>query len=303
LGDARERCSTPSWTALQDAFADGIEKTLEPLTQSRVGSGEPLLLLHGLGLSWRSWLPILGALKPHHDVIALDLPGFGDSAPLPEGLSPTPARLVDAVECELDRLGIDAAAVVGNSLGGWLALELAVRGRATCVVAIAPSGLESPPERAYVISLNEMMRVRARASAPFGRLLTSSAAARTLLFGGLRSRPWRLSSDEGARELREFGCCPGFQSTLASTVATRAPTHLHDIRVPVHIAFGTRDLMLGAFTAPRFAIAIPTADLIALPGLGHVPMLDDPDLVAETVLALSTRPAASGATPRTHEAD
>jgi pimeloyl-ACP methyl ester carboxylesterase len=268
-----------------------------------VGSGEPLLLLHGLGLSWRSWLPIVGALKPHHDVIALDLPGFGDSAPLPEGVPPTPARLVDAIVGELDRLGIDETAVAGNSLGGWLALELAVRGRATCVVAIAPSGLESPPERAFVIALNEMMRARARVSAPLGRLLTSSAVARTMLLGGLRSRPWRLSPDEGARELCQFGCCPGFQSTLASTVATQAPTHLHAIRVPVRIAFGTLDLMLGVFTAPRFAVAIPTAELIALPGLGHVPMLDDPDLVADTVLALSTRPAAPDETPSTDEAD
>jgi pimeloyl-ACP methyl ester carboxylesterase len=268
-----------------------------------VGSGESLLLLHGLGLSWRSWLPIVDALKPHHDVIALDLPGFGDSAPLPAGVPPTPARLVDEIEDELDRLGIEKTAVAGNSLGGWLALELAVRGRATRVVAIAPSGLESPPERAIVIALNEMMRARARISAPLGRLVTSSTVARTLLLGGLRSRPWRLSPEEAARELRLFGCCPGFQSTLASTVATQAPTHLHAIDVPVRIAFGTLDLMLGAITAPRFAVAIPSAELIALPGLGHVPMLDDPDLVADTVLALGSRPADPNQTASTDHAD
>ncbi|MFL5860155.1 MAG: alpha/beta fold hydrolase [Solirubrobacteraceae bacterium] len=262
---------------------------MAPLTQCRVGSGTPLLLLHGLGLSWRSWLPVVGALKLHHDVIAVDLPGFGDSAPLPPGVPPTPTRLVDAIEDELDRLGIDETAVAGNSLGGWLALEFAARGRATCVVAIAPSGLESPPERAWVVALNEMMRARARVAAPLGRLVTSSAIARTTLFGALRSRPWRLSPADGATELRQFGYCPGFQATLASTVATRAPTRLHAIRVPVRIAFGTRDLMLGAFTAPRFALAIPTAELIALPGLGHVPMIDDPHLVADTVLALSAR--------------
>ena len=217
-------------------------------------------------------------------MVAIDLPGFGESPRLPDRAAATPARLADAVEAELDRLGLDAPALVGNSLGGWVALELARRGRAARAVVISPSGLESPPERALVIALNELMRLRARLGAPLGRWLTAPALARVMLFGGLRSQPWRLSPDAAAGDLHDFGYSPGFQSTLSSTVATRAPMWLGEIQVPVRVAYGMLDLMLGVFTAPRFAAAIPRAELVALPGVGHVPMLDDPELVARTIL-------------------
>lgn len=254
------------------------------LTRHRGGSGQPLVLVHGLVLGWRCWQPVLAALEGRHDVVAIDLPGFGESPRLPDRAAPTPSRLADAVEAELDRLGLDAPALVGNSLGGWVALELARRGRAARAVVISPSGLESPPERAIVIALNELMRLRARFAAPVGQWLTAPALARVMLFAGLRSQPWRLSPDAAAGDLHDFGYAPGFQSTLSSTVATRAPMWLGEILVPVRVAYGTLDLMLGVFTAPRFAAAIPWAELVALPAVGHVPMLDDPELVARTIL-------------------
>jgi pimeloyl-ACP methyl ester carboxylesterase len=227
---------------------------------------------------------VLNALEDRHDVVAIDLPGFGESPRLPDRAAPTPARLADAVESELDRLNLDAPALVGNSLGGWVALELARRGRAARAVVISPSGLESPPERALVIALNELMRLRASLGAPLGQWLTAPALARVMLFSGLRSQPWRLSPEAAAGDLHDFGYSPGFQSTLSSTVATRAPTWLGEIQVPVRVAYGTLDLMLGVFTAPRFAAAIPRAELVPLPAVGHVPMLDDPELVARTIL-------------------
>jgi len=128
------------------------------------------------------------------------------------------------------------------------------------------------------------MRVRAHFGAPLGRCLTAPALARIMLFAGLHSRPWRVSPEAAVHDLHDFGDSPGFQFTLASTVATHAPVWLGEIQVPVRVAFGTLDLMLGVFTAPRFASAIPGAQLIALPGVGHVPMLDDPELVARTIL-------------------
>lgn len=100
--------------------------------------------------------------------------------------------------------------MIGNSFGGWVALELARRGRASCVVAIAPSGLETPVKRSYVIALNELMRVRARLSTPFARQL-SAHRSRTVLFGGLRSLPWRGVPQEGEGDLQEFGSSRGFR--------------------------------------------------------------------------------------------
>jgi pimeloyl-ACP methyl ester carboxylesterase len=165
--------------------------------------------------------------------------------------SPSAAGLRTTVESELDRLGLNAPALVGNSLGGWVALELARRGRAARAVVISPSGLESPPERAMVSALNELMRVRARLGAPLGRWLTAPTLARVALFSGLRSKPWRLSADAALRDLLDFGYSPGFQSTLASTVATRAPMWLGEIHVPVRVCYGMLVLMLGV--SPRRA--------------------------------------------------
>jgi pimeloyl-ACP methyl ester carboxylesterase len=258
------------------------------LTMHRAGSGEPLVLLHGLGLTWRCWKPVLSALAALHDAIALDLPGFGDAPPL-AGRAPTVAALADAVEAELDRLGLDRPHLAGNSLGGWIALELARRGRARTVVALAPAGLELPPERAYVVSLNEGMRARARVAAPLAGALAANPVTRASLLAPMRARPWRVPAEDGAAEIRAFGRAPGFQPTLRRTVAAATAVGLGDIDVPVRVCSGTRDVMLGLVTAPRFAAAIGGAELHRLPGCGHVPMADDPASVAAAIGGLTVR--------------
>ena len=222
-----------------------------PLALERGGNGPPLVLVHGLGLSRRSWEPVREILEQRHDVVAVDLPGFGESPPVADGDPPTPTRLADVLEHNIDRLGLPAPAVVGNSLGGWVALELARRGWASRAVAIAPSGLETPAERTFVIALNELMRTRARLTTPFGRRMTASPAARTILFGGLRSRPWRVPPLSGERDLKEFGCSTGFQPALWASVGTRVPPALSEIRSPVCIVYGTLDFMLGALGAMK----------------------------------------------------
>jgi pimeloyl-ACP methyl ester carboxylesterase len=255
------------------------------LARHRAGEGEPLLLLHGLGLTWRCWTPVLPALEAVHDVVALDLPGFGAAPELDGGCRPTVGALADAVEAELDRLGVDAPHVAGNSLGGWIALELARRGRVRRVVAIAPSGLELPAERAFVISANELMRLRAKAVAPVAGVATRSRVARAAALGPLRGRPWRVPAGDAAYEVRAFARAPGFQSTMRWTTAAQPALGLHAIGVPVRVCVGTRDAMLGLYTAPRFVAATPGAELRQLPGCGHVPMADDPPLVADAILA------------------
>jgi pimeloyl-ACP methyl ester carboxylesterase len=254
----------------------------------RAGTGEPLLLIHGLGLSWRCWKPVLRALERAHEVVAVDLPGFG-AAPGLDGTPPTIDALADAVEADLDAAGLDGVHVAGNSLGGWLALELARRGRARSVVALAPSGLELPAERAFVISLNEAMRLRAKAAARVATAVASNAVSRTAVLGPMRSRPWRVPRADAAAEVRDFGRCPGFQATLRWTLGARAASGLREIAVPARICTGTRDVMLGTFTAPRFAASIPPADLVFLHGCGHVPMNDDPDGVAQAITAVTAR--------------
>jgi pimeloyl-ACP methyl ester carboxylesterase len=217
-----------------------------------------------------------------HDVLALDLPGFG-TAPSPANWPPTVEALTDAVEAKLDRAELGRVHVAGNSLGGWIALELARRGRATSVVAFSPSGLETPAERIAVIAMNELMRARNAAAAPVATLVTADRASRSAMLGGLRGRPWLIPAEDAAAEVRDFAHAPGLHSTLALTTGSTVPTGLSDIRVPVRIGFGARDMMIGTLTAPRFAAAIPGAQLIPLPGCGHVPMADDPELVAAAI--------------------
>jgi pimeloyl-ACP methyl ester carboxylesterase len=251
--------------------------------------GDPLLLIHGLGLSGRSWKPVLPILTREHEVLAPDLPGFGTAPPLRDR-APTVAALTDAIEAELDRTGLDRVHVVGNSLGGWIALELARRGRARSAVALSPSGLEAPAERVYVVAMNEMMRARSLVGAPAAALLAANPASRSLMLGGLHGRPWRASANDAAAEIKDFATAPGFQPTLYATTGSHAPTGLSEIRVPVRICFGTEDAMLGALTAPRFVAAIPGAQLIPLPGCGHVPMADNPGLVARAITDLTLDP-------------
>src|SRR3954453_717030 len=132
----------------------------------RAGSGAPLVLLHGIGHTWRGWKPMLPLLEGRFDVLAVDMPGFGYSEPLPEGVDSTPEALADAVEDEMGRAGFDRAHIAGNSLGGWVALELARRGRAETVTAISPAGLQHARERDWGVGILRAIRWLARNSPP-----------------------------------------------------------------------------------------------------------------------------------------
>ena len=100
------------------------------LNYYRAGSGEPLVLIHGLGLRWQTWEPVLPRLTAERDVVVIDLPGFADSPPPPPGAPASIASLSRLVGEFLDQLGLERPHVAGNSLGGWLSLELAQLGRA-----------------------------------------------------------------------------------------------------------------------------------------------------------------------------
>src|SRR5437763_11581933 len=104
----------------------------------RGGSGSPLVCLHGFTGTWRMWELVLPALERHHDVLAPTLPGHAGGPPAPKPLSDQ--ALPDALERLMDEAGLERAHLVGNSLGGFLALQLAARGRADSVVALAPAG-------------------------------------------------------------------------------------------------------------------------------------------------------------------
>jgi pimeloyl-ACP methyl ester carboxylesterase len=258
------------------------------LNAHRAGEGEPLVLLHGIGLTHRSWTPVLPALERSHDVIALDLPGFGESPPLPQGRPSTVPSLVDAVEGVLEEAGLDDAHVAGNSLGGWVALELARRGRARSVVGLSPAGMWTRREIAYARWNLDLQRTGARVLAPYADSLARTAGGRTLLLGGAMSRPWRPQPEEAAGMIRAAAAARGWRETLDWT-STRRAEGLEEVGCPVLIAWGSRDTLLLPRQGPRFVRRIPHAEHRPLRGLGHVPMWDDPELVASTIVEFTHR--------------
>jgi pimeloyl-ACP methyl ester carboxylesterase len=265
------------------------------LDSHRGGSGEPLVLVHGLGHTWRGWKPMLPLLAPRFDVLAVDLPGFGHSPPLPDGVPPTAEALADAVEREMDAAGFASAHVAGNSLGGWIALELARRRRARTVTAISPHGLGLPRENRWGIGLLLAMRWAARNS-PAPEPLMHTAIGRTLFAGPALAKPWRADPDDMIEQARLFADAPGFLATADANV-DRQPQGLTQLDCPVLVLWGTMDLVLLPRQGRRFERLIPGAELRYLKGLGHTPMSDDPEglasAIAELALTRSSVPPAA----------
>ena len=255
---------------------------LEGLDHHRGGSGEPLLLLHGLGSSWRAFHRLLPALEAEHDVLGVDLPGFGGSPPLP-GLDVSVPALTDAVEAALDDAGIGRPFVVGNSMGGWIACELARRGRASSVVAISPAGLHTDREARYsAATMRNGYRV-SRALRPLAPHLLRNPIVRTISLYPYFGRAWAVSAEDAIDTMRLGTGAPGFLPAVDWLFSHR-PENLHEVECPVLVLWGTRDALLFPRQGPRWAKAIPGAELRPLPGLGHTPFFDDPDRLTRQIL-------------------
>lgn len=245
------------------------------------------MLVHGIGSQWPAWEPVLDRLAAQRDVIALDLPGFGMSPPLPSGVAPTVPALADSVMELLEQLEVSRPHVAGNSMGGWIALELARRGVVASATALSPAGFWNRREVAYSrASLRLTVRI-ARALDPIADRMTASAALRTLLFGQVVARPWRIPAEDAAGALRALARSPAFDATLTVLTAGHF-TGGADVSVPVTIAWGDRDRLLIPRQAGRAVRAIPGARLATLEGCGHVPMSDDPERVVQVLLEAST---------------
>ncbi|MFI1393925.1 alpha/beta fold hydrolase [Streptomyces sp. NPDC020681] len=253
------------------------------LAYERAGAGEPLLLLHGIGHHWQAWEPVLGILAAERDVIAVDLPGFGVSPALPDGVAYDLATVGSVLGALCEALGIERPHVAGNSLGGLLALELGREKLVRSVTALSPAGFWSELERQYAFAALRAMQVGAR-SMPLTMIerLSRSSAGRAALTSTIYAKPGRRSPEAVVAETLALRGATGFHETLA---AGRDVLFTDDIPdVPVTIAWGTRDRLLLRRQGIRAKHAIPGARLVRLPGCGHVPMNDDPALVARVIL-------------------
>jgi pimeloyl-ACP methyl ester carboxylesterase len=272
-----------------------VDDAGEALACSRDGAGPPLVLLHALGSSRAVWDPVVPALAERFDVLAVDLPGFGDSAPLPPDVEPTPALLAATVAGLLDELGIERPHLVGNSLGGWVAVELAQLRPVASLTLLSPAGLWRRETPLYCRATLRLTRWACRHAAGALSRLVAHPAGRVLALGQTHGHPTRVTPDAARAEIRAMGTAPGFDATLAATLhrhLTAGPA----VHAPVTVAFGSRDLVTLPHQSRHLDQLPPGTRSAALRGCGHLPMADDPPAVV-AVIAASTSRAASGGHP------
>jgi pimeloyl-ACP methyl ester carboxylesterase len=262
---------------------------LELTPGHRAGTGSPLLLLHGIGGIWRAWSPVLPYLEPHHDVIVPTLPGHAGGSPLDPTIAPSVEALADAVEGELDRMGLRQVHIAGNSLGGWIGIELARRGRARSLVLFSPPGAwrsqRSIELRAAGVrhSISTLGRYSSRADA-----MAANSLVRWLLLAAQVAHPNRVAPETLAAYIRANGAAPVVAPLLRAIPLRQVPP-LPEVRdYPVRLVWGDRDRVLpfDGFGAPMLE-RLTGAELIRLKGAGHVPMSDEPDTVAKLILEVA----------------
>jgi pimeloyl-ACP methyl ester carboxylesterase len=256
------------------------------LNHHREGSGEPLVLIHGIGSRWEMWEPVLDRLTPHREVIALDLPGFGGSPMPSSGTLAGPESLASLVHDFLIEIGLDRPHVAGNSLGGLIALELARRGQVRSAHGVSPAGFANRRESALARGLLWSSVRVARRLSPHADAVMGPRTSRILALGQYFAHPTNLTPADAAASLRALADAPWFDATLP----TINEGHFGDgaeIDVPVTISWGDRDRVLVPRQLWRAAAAIPQARIVPLPGCGHVPTYDDPELVGRVILEAS----------------
>lgn len=253
------------------------------LAYERFGHGDPLVLIHGMGHRRQAWYPVIDRLATQFDVIIPDLPGHGASAPLDRSVGPKEAMRV-ALEELFEGLGVERPHVAGNSLGGLIALELGNDGLARSVTGLSPAGFWSGPgDFRYIRTLFGSVMTAARASAPVAGRLTKSPTGRMAMMGWLYQHPENLSPEMALGDLRNMLAARRTVSHLLDNAYTFTPAVGSD--VPVTIAWADHDKVLLPYQARRARALMPTANHLWLDHCGHVPMPDDPALVADTIIA------------------
>ena len=244
----------------------------------RRGAGPPLLMVHGLGGSVRSWDTIADDLARSRELILIDMPGHGRSLPLPGRQSI--AAFADAIAEFIDQRDLGAISLVGSSVGARLVLELSRRGIGGDCVALDPGGFRRGWETQFFQTTIAASIRLVRLLQPAMPSLSRHAARRTMLLLQLSAKPWALAPDVVLTEMRSFAATPVFDAMVEELAD--GPLQQGTLATPgrVTIGWGRNDRLLLPRQAARAQAAFPHAQLHWFDDCGHFPHWDQP---AETV--------------------
>ena len=248
----------------------------------RAGSGSPLLLLHSGWCTWREWRSSASYLAATRDVMAPTLPGGYGAPPLELRGRSLLEEMADHVEKLLDEAGWnEPVAIVGSSHGAVTGLELAVRGRASCVVALAPPWMSVATGGPYGLFFGAGAMLL-RSTWPLHTRTARWPRAGSLLFHASLT-PAALTADDLIATLQGVRRLPLRRLARHGWRQPLLPD-FDRIRCPVTLVWGTRDTLAPMWMSSRWTRAIPHAELITLPGFPHVPHIRDPVRISQLIL-------------------
>lgn len=240
------------------------------------------MLIHGIGSRWQIWEPVIEQLARRHEVIALDLPGFGAS-PVDE-TDPTIEGLAARVQRFFDESGIERPHVAGNSMGGGIALELGRRGAVRSATAFSPIGFWTDTDRALCQLALGAARTLLSSVRPSLTEGLRSPLVRGIVLAGMFARPWKVPYEDALATVDALIGATNFDAALCAFSDHEFRTY-DDTPVPLTIAWGACDSLLSMRQGDRARWLLPKAAHVTLPGCGHAPFYDDPDRCVRVLLA------------------
>jgi pimeloyl-ACP methyl ester carboxylesterase len=249
---------------------------LSKLVYDRKGSGDPVVLIHGIGHRRQAWAPIFDQLAERYDVIAVDLAGFGESPRYAKGVPYNMENACADLAANFADWGIERPHVVGNSLGGAIGLELGARDLVSSVTVLSPAGFFGRIDRFQALGTLFTLRVVSQVPDFVLRFVARTRLGRRFIGFLLYSHPDRFTADEAYGDALSLKNCRGFEG-----VALAGLRYLFNspVSVPTTVAWGTEDRILPYSQAATAKQVLPDATHVPLPDCGHVPMVDNPELV------------------------
>jgi pimeloyl-ACP methyl ester carboxylesterase len=257
-----------------------MTQALSRLTYDRKGSGQTVVLIHGIGHRRQAWGPVFDSLAERYDVISVDLAGFGESPGYAAGTPYTMENACQNFAANFAEWGVEKPHVVGNSLGGAIGLELGARGLVSSVTALSPAGFFGTVGRAQPMGLLSLLRLCAQLPDAILEKVSRLAVGRHAIGLLLYAHPGRKTAEDTYGDALALKRCTAFGRTI------RAGMRYHfdsPVAAQTTIAWGTKDRILSYRQAATARLRLPSARHETLLGAGHVPMTDDPDAIVRLV--------------------